>query len=918
MSNHNASGKKSSNSKRYSKLISAKELITDPALIGTENDTKDQEGKEIPIYWPGIKTSHITVKNQPGTVTDAAVALSLKGNASQDASGIFATLISPSGVRIPIAGTTLDPEYLSYRNPLNATGAYTAKTFDINAGKTKGFIFSESKERTSKYNIKTNIKNKLRQGRTHQALASLNPLKGSQANGTWELEVRNSSDAPIKLKDWQLFLKSKDEVQKKVASSVDIAPNSLHPKTTLNQAVTALEADTARVQYGVNGKGVKIGLISNTFNSLGGAAWDYKTGVLDEKTIKVLLNQDIAETSQGPDPAPPEDEGRGMAQNLHSIAPGAEILYHSWNDETFNNLIEHAGNTNNREERDILIREAFQVYAAQQDKFRDALIALAEDGARIIVDDLDDSEPWFEDGKMAQAISYVKEKYGVAYFAASGNSLNDSYMSKFQARNREAIDQTTFSQLPLELQQELNAGHELHLFEGSNGASTFMQRITNGPVMALQWNSTWGENTKKLKVMVFDEAGNYVSDGLQDPDNKYPWTGFPSPSTTFSIAVVHDGGSAETRPDVFKWIQGQSADTTVAADSDIGFYQGTAMGHANGPDSANVQSNQYWGTPAYRAESPTLGRFGSWGVTPIYFDSEGNFLADPELRETPAFIAPQKGNTTFFSYGYADQQYDADRDYLQNFEGTSAAAPNAAAVAALMLQLDPTLTPDEIYNALKKTATQLKQYNTSTTNSDGFNNATGFGLINAKAVLKEIAKRVPSVEVFLDGNGNGRVDQTNGWQEFTAGGSRRKPGKNRNTNKSGTMRDRLTGLSNDADYGEAIEGSLNIGSRTALGYNNLLVSTITSTSDYDVITKRRKDLTLDGDLLLKFDGESSSTTGSYSILQAKSLQGSFDTIRVEGLDSNLYIGVGIKDGNTFHVTVADTYFDGSMQAGSLF
>ena len=920
MSNHNASGKKSSNSKRYSKLISAKELITDPALIGTENYPKGPEEPEIPIYWPGIKTSHITVKNQPGTVTDVAVAFSLKGNASQDASGIFATLVSPSGVRIPIAGTTLDPEFLSYRNPLNAKGAYTAKTFDINAGKTKGFIFSESKERTSNYNIKTNIKNKLHQGRTNQALASLNPLKGSQANGTWELEVRNSSDTPIKLKDWQLFLKSKDEVQKKVASSADITPSSLHPKTTLNQAVTALEADTARVEYGVNGKGVKIGLISNTFNSLGGAAWDYKTGVLDEKKIKVLLNQDIAETSTGPDPAGAEDEGRAMAQNLHSIAPGAEILYHSWNDETFNNLILDAADpANSREEQDNLIREAFQVYAVQQDKFRDILIALAEDGARIIVDDLDDSEPWFEDGKMAQAISYVKEKYGVAYFAASGNSLNDSYMSKFQARNREAIDQTTFSQLPIELQQELNAGHELHLFEGSNGASTFMQRITNKvlPAMALQWNSKWGENTKKLKVMVFDEDGNYVSDGLQDPDNKYPWTGFTSASTTFSIAVVHDGVSAETRPDVFKWIQGQSMDTTVAADSDIGFYQGTAMGHANGPASANVQSNMYWGTPAYRAESPTLGRFGSWGVTPIYFDSEGNFLADPELRETPAFIAPQKGDTTFFSNGYQDK-LDADRDYLQNFEGTSAAAPNAAAVAALMLQLDPTLTPDEIYNGLKKTATQLKQYNTSTTNSDGFNNATGFGLINAKAVLKEIAKRKPSVEVFLDGNGNGRVDQTNGWQEFTTGGSRRKPGKNRNTNKSGMMRDRLTGLSNDADYGDAIEGSLNIGSRTALGNNNLLVSTITSTSDYDVITKRRKDLTLDGDLLLKFDGTSSSTTGSYSILQAKSLQGSFDTIRVEGLDSNLYIGVGIKDGNTFHVTVADTFFDGSMQAGSLF
>lgn len=918
------SDKKSQSSRDLPARIGPKEEITDKLLIGTENFLDGPDKPENPIYWPGINTSHITIRNQPGSITDVAVAFKLKGNPSQEADVIGVTLISPSGVRVPIAGTSLDPEWLSYRNPINPSvfnkdGLYTPKTFNLQQGQTQSYIFSNSKALLSEFNIDLSIKRNISQTKTQQSLSSLNPLKGTPTNGRWGLEVKNSSDAAIKLVDWQLFLKSKDEVQKRVASSTGITPKSLHPKTTLNQAVTALEADSARVKYGVNGAGVKIGLISNSFNSLNGEEWDYKTGVLDQSKINVLLNQDTAETIIGPLPAGAEDEGRAMAQNVYSIAPGAEILFHSWNDGFFGDLQDAAYDAESTIERDQIIRNAFQVNEIQGQKFREILIELAEADARVIVDDLGDAEPFFEDGLMAKAIKEVKDTYGVAYFTASGNSLNQSYMNTFQPRNREAIDKATFDLLPLELQQELNAGHELHLFEGSNGSSSYLQTIIAGKDVTLQWNSKWGQNTKKLKILVFDENNNFVREGLRDPDNEYPWAYAKNPAgvkSQYSIAVVHDGKTAETRPDVFKWIDLGNTNVTVSANSDLGFYQATVTGHANGTGSANVQSNQYWGTPAYQAKEPTLGRFGSWGVTPIYFDAEGNFLAEPELRKNPSFVAPQKGNTTFFSKGYTKAS-DAERDFLQNFEGTSAAAPNAAAVAALMRQLDPTLTPDEIYNILKKTATQIQEYPTSVTSADGFNSATGFGLINAKAALKEIAKRKPSVEVFLDGNGNGRFDKTNAWEDFTAAGSKRKLVNNKANDKRSMMKDELTGLSTNLGYDNVIDGSQSLISKKALSDNSLILSSINSTDDYDVITQRG-DITLDGDLLLVFDGASSNTPGTYSILQAKSIQGSFDTLRVEGLDSNLYIGVGIRDGKTFDVTVADTFFDGSMQAGALF
>lgn len=571
-----------------------------------------------------------------------------------------------------------------------------------------------------------------------------------------------------------------------------------------------------------------------------------------------------------------------------------------------------------------------------------------------MVDDLDDAEPWFQDGGMTQAISEVIDKYGVTYFTAGGNFLNNSYTSTFNAQTLSDIGESSedFKNLPLRLQQELRAGHELHLFKGANGTSTFLQEITGlrSTEINLQWNSEWAANDKSLEVLLFtksEDGFEYASNAtiIKDPDGRYPWTQFTNPNKenqkSFYLSVIHPGTTSGTRPDVFKWLTQAATNITVSTDSDLGFYESTIYGHAAGASSANVGSVQYWSTPAYRADTTQLSRYSSWGVTPIYFKYDVNSksytkLAEPEIRENAAFVVPQKVDTTFFSHGY-NASADAEGDYYQNFEGTSAAAPNAAAVAALMLQLNPKLTNKQIINILKGTATQIQIYDHTTTDENGFNRASGYGLINAMDALDQIAQLklsgtvyedtnadgkqsagelgLEGIQVFLDSNGNGKFDQNSTWQSFLATAS----GGNSisEVTKPTLVVDEITGIEIDSRYENIIHGTDSLSSNTPFSDRSLLISRITSASDYDVITEGGKDLTLNGDLLLHFDGASSTTAGSYSILKADSISGSFDNILIEGLSDNLYFGIGIEGGDNIQVTVSEDYFVGSTKAGSL-
>ena len=87
------------------------------------------------------------------------------------------------------------------------------------------------------------------------------------------------------------------------------------------------------------------------------------------------------------------------------------------------------------------------------------------------------------------------------------------------------------------------------------------------------------------------------------------------------------------------------------------------------------------GVAAYPFFAPFVPEaFTSPGPSTIYFDKDSRRLRHVEYREKPDLAAMDGANTTFFSADSA-----VDDDTFPNFFGTSAAAPHAAAIAALVL-----------------------------------------------------------------------------------------------------------------------------------------------------------------------------------------------------------------------------------------
>lgn len=411
----------------------------------------------------------------------------------------------------------------------------------------------------------------------------------------------------------------------------------------LSQGDRALNAPFVRGGFDVNGEGVKIGVLSDSYNKLPGnpAATDISNedlpgpgNPINSTAVNVLQDYPFGGGT---------DEGRAMLQIIHDIAPKAELAFRSG-------------------------------YISAGD-FAQGILQLAADGCDIIVDDITYiTEPYLSDGVVSQAVNSVVAQ-GVTYFSSAGNFGRNSYGATFNP-----------AAAPGDI---VGSAHDF-------GGGDIYQSVSLQPgnyLMVLQWQDsiysigqTATGTTNDLDFYLTDDQGNTLFGFNRnniggDPLEIMPFT--VKEATQSNILVVRAAGTDNVP---FKLVIFRGA----LSFNEYNTGTSTVVGHPNSEGAIAVGAARYDQTPAFGVDPPVVESFSSEGGTPV-----GGIV-----RNKPEICAVNGVNTTV-DLGAGDYEGDG----LPNFFGTSAAAPHAAAVAGLIqsakLKFEgSTVSPQEMRNIL--------------------------------------------------------------------------------------------------------------------------------------------------------------------------------------------------------------------------
>ncbi|HKD12156.1 MAG TPA: S8 family serine peptidase, partial [Thermoanaerobaculia bacterium] len=480
----------------------------------------------------------------------------------------------------------------------------------------------------------------------------------------------------------------------------------------------AHRADDTRNTFGYLGGGLRIGVLSDSFNATGGAAADVASGDLPGPgnpfghTTPVTVVQDFGTGA---------DEGRAMLQIVHDVAPLAQLFFATAD-------VSEAG------------------FASNIQALRNA-----PNNCDIIIDDVFYfDEPVFQDGIVAQAVNTVTAS-GALYFSSAGNEGNvvDGTAGYFEGDFNDA-------------------GSPAFTFPGGAKSGTIHNFGTvasplNGDILTarglvynLNWSDPSGASANDYDLFLVSSTGvvkassTNIQNGTQNP---YEAIAPPSLAAGDRLVVFKTNASA-VRAFALNTLRGGLTVVTT----------GQTHGH-----SAAVNAFSVAATPAADAFGPgsPTGPFpGSFvasdkselftsdGPRRVFFNANGTAITPGNVlfgtnggavRNKPDITAADGVSTTLPS-----------GSGLNPFYGTSAAAPHAGAIAALLRSANPALTPAQIRTILTTTALDIE--------AAGYDVDTGFGIVQAFQAMQAVSPApqgnvvlgtvTPSEAAFSNGNGN--------------------------------------------------------------------------------------------------------------------------------------------------------------------
>ena len=426
----------------------------------------------------------------------------------------------------------------------------------------------------------------------------------------------------------------------------------------------AMYADAARNQFDLTGGTtstgavIKIGILSDSFDTVspGSAAQDEANGWLP---ANVTILRDDPYTGG-------IDEGRAMAELIHQVAPGAEIYFYS--------------------------------AEGSEQTMANGIAALTAAGCQIIVDDVSYlNEPIYQTGDVIQKAVTTAVNAGVDYFTAVTNNGTDYYESTFDPIPNYALPGTGLGAPGTRTVSNVSGGSPYETVDLSPGTTYF----------DLQWGQPYssiggGAGTDyTIGVAVYEiidgaEDFAFTVDNASlggDPVNVVGLTNSSSSTIQIAFAYYLSSGTLPivdaSETTLFKMIAINSNSAFLGPNQGVG--SGVSIGHNQEPGANSVGAIYYGNTPVNGVSTPVQESFSSYGPGEYLYNASGTLLTPPQPLGAPAISAPD-GSVTDVP------------EFAGGFFGTSAAAPNAAGVAALLLQEDGYLTTTQVTYLLESTA----------------------------------------------------------------------------------------------------------------------------------------------------------------------------------------------------------------------
>lgn len=475
-----------------------------------------------------------------------------------------------------------------------------------------------------------------------------------------------------------------------------------------SEADTTHRAALARTLSGATGAGLKIGVLSNGVDTL---AARQASGDLPA-TVTVLAGQ-----------AGTGDEGTAMLELIYDLAPGAQLFYATANPTA----VQFGTNIKN-------LRAA---------------------GCDIIVDDVSYFvESPFQNGQAPSVISpgnagivtqavidvTIGSQAGAMYFSSAANSGNKNDNTSGVWEGDFADGGATATPIP--------TGNRLHDF----GGGVTQNVLTVAGRVLLKWSDPLGGSANDYDLYALNTAGTAVSasstnvqSGTQDPVEDV------GNRTVGQRIVIVKKTAAAAR---FMQLNTNRGALTVSTAGVIYGHNGAlnAISVAATPSGPTTFDGRSIGPfPNPHTAANTVETFSSDGPRRIFYNADGTQITPGNVSSTGGQLL-QKPDITA-----ADGSTTTTPGFIP-FYGTSAAAPHAAALMALLKSASPSSTNAQLYNAMVNSAIDIEAAGTDRDSGAGiFMPLRAMASINVPgpAFLERLA---PPTASESGGNGNGRLD----------------------------------------------------------------------------------------------------------------------------------------------------------------